>query len=217
MTAAGCSKEYVGAMIEVICEAAGVTVDAVMSSCTVGRAILEGGIASELQIGHEIAQAKSFTTGNDGTTHNHVNLEARYMHVGHTDHLGNRQHKSLLLGVDTAVDHKATTQLEGWVKKITDIAEVYNASPFAHWQNLSLQLNDVLKKWRGMHTDHSKDQKKLVKLVEYMRAEVIYESLGFAKLMEGGVQAVMNSNRNVELKLILQHGGSSNWNRLTTA
>jgi len=214
LTTAGCSKEFVGAVIEAVCKAAGVTVDAVISRRTVGRAILEGGIAAELQIGHEIAQATSLTTGNDGTTNKHIVVEARYVHVGHTDHLGNHQHKSLLLGVDPAVDHKATTQLEGWIKKIQDIAYLYSSSPFAHRQNLSLQLNDFLKKWKGMHTDHSKDQKKLVRIVQEMRAQVFYDTLGFEKLTKMTQPEIVELDRIQELKLILQHGGSVKWKAL---
>lgn len=58
LVAAGCSKEYVGSVIQMICKKAGVTVQGKMSRRTVSRAILEGGIAAEIQLGHELTQAK---------------------------------------------------------------------------------------------------------------------------------------------------------------
>ena len=85
---AGCSKQYVGAVIEAVCKAAGVSVDVTMSSHTVSRAILEGGIAAEIQLGFEIANATDLTIGMDGTTHRHVNLEAKYIHIGNMDDNG---------------------------------------------------------------------------------------------------------------------------------
>jgi hypothetical protein len=128
---AGCSKQYVGAVIEAVCKAAGVSVDVTMSSCTVSRAILEGGITAEIQLGFEIANSNNLTIGMDGTTHRHINLEAKYIHINNMDDNGKHQHKSLLVGVDPAVDHKSETQIAGWLSKIQDIADVYGSSPLA--------------------------------------------------------------------------------------
>jgi hypothetical protein len=57
LVAAGCSRVYVGEVIKKVCKSAGVTVHGNMSRRTVSRAILEGGIAAQIQIGHELAQA----------------------------------------------------------------------------------------------------------------------------------------------------------------
>ena len=56
LVAAGCSKEYVGKVINTICKNAGVTVQGKMSRRTVGRAILEGGVAAQIQLGYELTQ-----------------------------------------------------------------------------------------------------------------------------------------------------------------
>jgi hypothetical protein len=58
LVAAGCSREYVGNVIHAVCKSAGVAVQGNMSRRTVSRAILEGGIAAQIQIGHELAQAQ---------------------------------------------------------------------------------------------------------------------------------------------------------------
>jgi hypothetical protein len=58
LVAAGWSKEYVGSVIQMICKKAGVTVQGKMSRRTVSRAILEGGIAAQIQLDYELTQAK---------------------------------------------------------------------------------------------------------------------------------------------------------------
>ena len=57
LVSAGCSREYVDNVIRAVCKNAGVTVQGKMSRRTVSRAILEGGVAAKIQIGHELAQA----------------------------------------------------------------------------------------------------------------------------------------------------------------
>jgi hypothetical protein len=57
LVAAGCSREYVAKVIKAVCKNAGVTVHGSMSRRTVSRAVLEGGIAAQIQIGYELAQA----------------------------------------------------------------------------------------------------------------------------------------------------------------
>ena len=58
LVSAGCSREYVSNVIHAVCKSAGVAVQGSMSRRTVSRAILEGGIAAKIQIGHELAQAE---------------------------------------------------------------------------------------------------------------------------------------------------------------
>jgi hypothetical protein len=59
LTKAGCSREYVGNIISMVCKSAGVEVQGKMSWGTVDCAILEGGIADKIQLGHEILETKS--------------------------------------------------------------------------------------------------------------------------------------------------------------
>ena len=58
LVSTGCSRGYVSNVIHAVCKNAGVAVQGSMSGCTVSRAILEGGIAAKIQIGHELAQAE---------------------------------------------------------------------------------------------------------------------------------------------------------------
>jgi hypothetical protein len=45
-------------MITAVCKSAGVAVQGKMSRRTVARAVVEGGVASQIQVGYELAQAK---------------------------------------------------------------------------------------------------------------------------------------------------------------
>jgi methionine aminopeptidase len=58
LTKAGCSPEYVGSVIETVCKSAGVEVVGKMSRHTVGRAIIEGGVAAKMQLGYELKKTK---------------------------------------------------------------------------------------------------------------------------------------------------------------
>ncbi|KAF8221737.1 hypothetical protein L208DRAFT_1529652 [Tricholoma matsutake] len=77
---AGCSQEYVGEIIQKVCKS-GVEVSAKMSRRTVARAILEGGIAAEIQLAYEIVKTNDLTLTGDGTTHKHINYESQHIHL----------------------------------------------------------------------------------------------------------------------------------------
>ena len=55
----GCSQEQVGPMIRMVGNVMGIKVKGKLSRCTVLRTICEGGVAARIQLGHELAQAKS--------------------------------------------------------------------------------------------------------------------------------------------------------------
>jgi hypothetical protein len=56
---AGCSHEHIGLVIQTVCKTAGVEVGGKMSCRTVGRCILEGGIAVKIQLGFKMAKVNS--------------------------------------------------------------------------------------------------------------------------------------------------------------
>lgn len=55
---AGCAQESVGSIIQLIARNAGISVKNQMTCCTVDRAIIEGGLAAQVQLGYELSQAK---------------------------------------------------------------------------------------------------------------------------------------------------------------
>ncbi|KAJ7261234.1 hypothetical protein C8J57DRAFT_1072022 [Mycena rebaudengoi] len=74
----GCSQEFVGAIIEDVCRAAGVYVNRRISRRTVARAIGEGGVAAKIQIVDEMSR---FAISSDGTTHRNLEYMGRHVIV----------------------------------------------------------------------------------------------------------------------------------------
>jgi hypothetical protein len=124
LVSAGCSQELVGSVVEEILTAAGVSVvGPTMSGRTVAQSVLEGGVMADIQIGHKISKTSGLTISGDGTTHKNVGYESRHVHMlvptyesGGTSTV---QHKSCLLGVDSATDHSSQTQADDLQKKYT--------------------------------------------------------------------------------------------------
>jgi len=55
---AGCAQDWVGKVIQAVLEMAGIECPDEMSRRTVKRAILEGGMLADMQIGHRLAKIK---------------------------------------------------------------------------------------------------------------------------------------------------------------
>jgi len=123
MVNAGCSSELVGETIEAVFSAVGITFTGPkISRRTVGRAVLEGGVMSDLQLVQEMLKTEGLTMSSDGTTHKHVNFESRHIHmkvpVYSSEDPSAEVHKSHLIGVDSATDHSSQTQFDDWKKKL---------------------------------------------------------------------------------------------------
>jgi hypothetical protein len=61
MVRSGCSQAKVGGVIQSMGKLLGITIKTPMSRQTVGRAILEGGVAAKIQLGYEMSRTKSET------------------------------------------------------------------------------------------------------------------------------------------------------------
>ena len=128
--AAGCSKKYVGRVIMAVCK----NVQGSMSRRTVSRTVLEGGIAAQIQIGHELAQAEAFTVSEDGTSNKHVPYDSHHINLkvpSYTNDGAEPTHENCLLGITSSPDQTAEGQAEDTVEKLGDALEIYNKSPLA--------------------------------------------------------------------------------------
>ena len=77
LAGAGCAHYKIGPLIVEIFSSVGLNVKGkTVSGSTVARAILEGGIMADMQIGHELSNTENLTVSGDGTTHKHVNYES---------------------------------------------------------------------------------------------------------------------------------------------
>ncbi|KAL7282534.1 hypothetical protein ACG7TL_004005 [Trametes sanguinea] len=145
-----------GAMHAVTC-AVGAEVEGDISSRSVRRIVLEGLVASRVQIGMESKAAKGITVSCDGTTNRNINYDSRYLYLNDGD-----IHERRFLGIDSAPNHTSNTQLQGWQSLTKTIFNTYNASP--QGQKDPIDARAFLQKVHGMLTDHAEDQKRLKKL-----------------------------------------------------
>jgi hypothetical protein len=122
-----------------------------MSQRTVGRAILEGGVAAKLQLGYEWSRTPGMTLSADSMSHLKMNIESR-----HTAHrVPDYQSPGLdidpdsvihvcLLCVDKTLDHSSQTSFDGWKHEVEDIVELVKRSPLGQRLNQKFTVQDFL-------------------------------------------------------------------------
>jgi hypothetical protein len=218
---AGCSQEYVGEVIQKVCKSAGVEVSAKMSRRTVARAVLEGGIAAEIQLAYEIVKTSDLTLSGDGTTHKHINYESRHVNLKapsyseEDDNDSDVRHRSRLFGIFSAEDHTSETQVDVLINHLLQIAKRLKNSPLAQRGKLALLLEDFFAKLRGMNSDHAKDQKKVFALLKELKDQFMYETLGAEALVEMEPGDLFRLLAEVHEKEIAEAGGAEKWSQLS--
>ncbi|KAJ3740020.1 hypothetical protein EV360DRAFT_58005 [Lentinula raphanica] len=140
-----------------IAGAFGIEVEDEVSRRTVGRIAKEGGIASKLQFGKAVLDAKGVTISSDGTTHKNETYETKHATVIQTE-----QRLQFFLGLQMAVNHTSETQLSGWIETIEDIWHLLYESGMCAEDDARIFWNLVT----GFHSDHAADQKKLFGLMK---------------------------------------------------
>ncbi|KAH9898167.1 hypothetical protein C8Q73DRAFT_779911 [Cubamyces lactineus] len=188
LISSGCAQEKVGRLVQQFGRIFGCHVKEQMSAHTIRRAVFEGCIASDIQIGHEIATSSSVTISGDGTTHRHVNYEARHMVVRAPETYSSESSespvegtdplqavpKNRLIGVESSVDHTSETQSRGWKSKLADITSKFNNSPFAKRAGQTLSIEECGRKLAGMGGDHAADQFKTTDLLAAWKRDMTY-------------------------------------------
>jgi hypothetical protein len=220
LAGAGCTQTKIGEIIEAVFEVMGIAFEGPrVSSRTVARAILEGGIMSDLQLAKEMSNTEGLTMSGDGTTHRHVNFESRHVHMKvpdyHSDDPSEKKHKSRFIGVDSATDHSSQTQLDGWKKRLNSLQELYNQSPLSHRSEVAFTLADFFAKLKGMCSDHAKDQKKLFALLEETKQFFLQQTLGKERLLEMTTNQFLELLMKVNKKIVTKVGGEQKWNALS--
>ncbi|KAG2337689.1 hypothetical protein BDR05DRAFT_1004857 [Suillus weaverae] len=190
-----------------------------MSRRTVSRALIEGGVATSIQLGHEISQANGLTISGDGTTHKNVNYELRIIELKTPSYTAAspQKHHARVISVSSSINHTSETQISGWKEEISHLSSTFSQSPFAKCSGLSLDIDSFLKKLKGMHTDHASDQKKTCRLWKEWKHRVICASYGFEHIEK------MKCDAPIDLCAILLQatqeiinslGGSKKWDAL---
>ncbi|KAG2738962.1 hypothetical protein P692DRAFT_20757827, partial [Suillus brevipes Sb2] len=158
---AGCSQESIGRVVSRITKLVGMSTNHAMSRRSVARALIEGGVASRIQLG--------LTISNDGATHKSVNYESRFVELKAPSYAkgetcSDAPKKARLISVASAISHTSESQVDGWRNEITNLADTFSHSPLAKRFGMSLDVDEFVKKLKGMHTDHANDQKKTYRI-----------------------------------------------------
>ncbi|KAF8228624.1 hypothetical protein L208DRAFT_1290548, partial [Tricholoma matsutake] len=116
---AGCSKEYVSTVIMVILKSAGITTKGFISHRTVSHILMEGYVASQIQLGFEMADAEALTGSGDGTSHQNVQYYSQHINLKASDYEssnGAKEHVTHFLGITPSFD-------------VLDVSEKVNSLP----------------------------------------------------------------------------------------
>ncbi|KAJ7588345.1 hypothetical protein C8J56DRAFT_1050416 [Mycena floridula] len=185
----GCSANKVGPMMQAVGKALGISVSVAMSSWTVRRTILEGGIAAKLQLAYEVSHAPAFTASGDSTSNRKINFQSHHIAVRVPNYSSKgdihaKSAKSIpknrFLGLQATIDHSSEVSKLTWVKQYTELVDLYAKSPLGQKQNRvkKLELCDFAVKLRAMNGDHANGEKSAANLVEEWKHEVTIDGLG---------------------------------------
>ncbi|KAJ8454145.1 hypothetical protein ONZ45_g19419 [Pleurotus djamor] len=192
-----------------------------VSKRTVSRAILEGGVAAKLQLGHEVKQAKSFTISADSTTHCRINYESKHIAVAAPNYSegpdAEAAPKVRLFGVDHLPSHSSETSQASWQDKLAEISTLYSASPLAKRQGLTIDLTEFASKLMGMNGDHASAEKCTAKMMGDWKKEKAIEALGDRELEDMAPAELVALILDWTQKKIREAGGIDAWDALTDA
>ncbi|KAJ6503911.1 hypothetical protein C8R45DRAFT_1185995 [Mycena sanguinolenta] len=190
-TRAGCAQARLGPLLVRVGKILGVKITRAMSRRTVGRVITEAGIKVRLQLGHELARAKSeLCLSSDGTSVRNIQVEARHITYEAPTYATDPEapqtaFRTRVVGVANALDHTAQTQFDGWEEASRDIFETYMNSPLAKRDSLEgydYEQDDLWRKMVAYNADHAADVRLTARKCGEKRQAVIENDLGRQEL-----------------------------------
>ncbi|KAF8220609.1 hypothetical protein L208DRAFT_1089625, partial [Tricholoma matsutake] len=126
--------EQVGNAVKAVAQGFGVNVKGCISACSIGCITLEGGLAAQLQIVHEIEHAPELNLSGDRTTHKNINYESQHIALQTPDYGEPTSNTSgdpsvHFVGISSAPNHTSQEQLNGWKTLINESYKLWNSSP----------------------------------------------------------------------------------------
>jgi hypothetical protein len=165
---------------------------------------------------HLSAYQLGFTASSDGTSDKHVNFESQ--HVAYKNPKASSKvatHVIRLFGVASSVDHASETQVEGWKRRISALAKIYNASPLARRQNTSIFSTEFAQKLKEMNGDHAADQKKTSVLMGNWKQKSTLVDLGSEKMLSTSAPEIIEIISRANTAKISDVGGIEAWTSMT--
>ncbi|KAI5900009.1 uncharacterized protein SCHCODRAFT_02485539 [Schizophyllum commune H4-8] len=219
---AGCAEHAVGGVIQELGWLVGIrrlnTIPR-MSARTVARSIAEGGIAAKIQLGYEIMRNKNLTASGDSTSHRRQEYDSRFISLKPVTSTGALSDTHVLrsLGVDAFLNHSSEEQVRGLLKKLQQICDIFNRSPFAKRKGLEMSLTAFATCLRGTNGDHANDVKKDNKLLLAWKLEMTKVLLGYDKLRQMSPESAFCIIIPHARAMLLDVGGQDAWEALSDA
>ncbi|KAJ7726792.1 hypothetical protein B0H16DRAFT_1735510 [Mycena metata] len=193
----GCSQGKVGVIIQFIAKKQN------MSRRTVQRALIEGGIATRLQVVHEMVQADGATLSSDATSLRGENYEGAFVMINK-----GTTHKMRMLSLTSTVLHGSETQLVNLKHQISSICTLYRRSPLGQRSQFNFE---------GGNGDHAADVKKFHRLGKEWKKESSRILLGYEEPGRMEPQKVIDVVREILEKNLAEAGGADAWKQLPDA
>ncbi|KIJ29200.1 hypothetical protein M422DRAFT_188816 [Sphaerobolus stellatus SS14] len=209
LVANGVTPERVFPVLKLVTDACGVEIAGSISARTVSRVVIEGGIADDLQVVDAVQKAAGITYSGDGTTIRGIAHESRTVNIMDND--GERTRLSL--GVHSAVNHTAETQLLGLQSQLHDIFATYNSS--LEKGEAPMDPRTFAKKLSGANTDHAADQKKLARLLEIWKIGSDRELRGQESLLSRSPEELLPILMQATTRTVERAGGCALWDSLS--
>ncbi|KAJ7430216.1 hypothetical protein B0H11DRAFT_1676382, partial [Mycena galericulata] len=224
MADCGCAREKIGSLMERVGEIFGVYVNRAMSRRTVGRAILEGGIAAKMQATFELGLNQGVTISQDSTSNRGINIESAHMALRVPDYASGdltvdaaSTPRVRFLGVEKTLDHTSAESVKGWKTRVEESMKLFNASPLASRLKKNYTFRHFLKILKGMLGDHASTEKSTGTGVQGLKHEEIVNELGEQALAGKSYLELVLYLSAWNAKKIAEAGGIEAWDALSTA
>ncbi|KAF7335877.1 hypothetical protein MSAN_02324700 [Mycena sanguinolenta] len=222
MVDAGCARGKVGTLMERVGEIFGVHINRAMSRRTVGRAILEGGVAAKMQITYELGLNQGISISADSTSNRGINIESAHVALRTPDYKGGNTSidpssmpKIRFLGVDKTKDHTSAESVKAWQSRIEEAMDFFNRSPLAALLKKRYTFRYFLKIFKAMNGDHASNEKSTANgLGEKKHVEAIKE-LGEDALAGKAFMDLVHYLAAWNAKKIARLGGIAVWEALS--
>jgi hypothetical protein len=178
---------------------------------------MEGYVASQIQLGFEMADTEALTGSGDGTSHQNVQYYSQHINLKASDYESSsraKQHVTHFLGITPSFDSSSEESIKDWNLVLDSIVDLYNRSPLGKQHGSLLCTVDIFAKLVGMMTDHCAKEKKDVHMLEELKKSAILQQLGEQKILDSGNQELVPKFYAKYHEIISKLGGTGAWNVL---
>ncbi|KAJ7701495.1 hypothetical protein B0H17DRAFT_924316, partial [Mycena rosella] len=224
MVDSGCTRGKVGTTMEHVGKIFGVHVNRSMSCRTVSWAVAEGGVAAQMQVTFELGLNKGITINADSTSNRGQNIESRHISncapdykSGNLNIDANSVPRVRFLGVEKPLDHTSAESVKGWHEHILESIRLFNQSPLAHRLLKKYTFREFLRILKGMHRDHTSNEKSTATSFQNLKREDAVTELGEQALGGKSYMELVLYLGTWNAKKIAEVGGMAAWEVLSDA